>query len=144
MNPKIWHAIILGGIVIGIIGCFLPWGKLNPSLYYPWQDVRVGTLILSGIYTFASLMFAAIFQMVFIAKKKLYMVFPVLATALVALFILETWIGEPVACEYSSGGSYTVLYGAYVTLVGIVVVSATAFLYLAIAAEKQLNLGKSE
>jgi hypothetical protein len=89
-------------------------------------------------------MFAAMFQMVFMAKKKLYMVFPVLATTLVALFILETWIGEPVAYEYGSGGTYTVLYGAYVTLLDIVVVSATAFLYLAFTAEKQLNLGKSE
>jgi hypothetical protein len=143
LNLKIWNVILLGGIGIGIIGCFLPWGRVNPSFYYPWQDVRAGTWIFSGIYTLASLIFAATFKLFFMAKKKLYVNLVVLVTTLIAFFVLETWIRDPVVYEFGRDGTYTVLYGAYVTLLSVVAVSVTALLYLAVAAEKQLSLVKA-
>jgi hypothetical protein len=143
LNIRIVNVLMLTGIILGIVGCFLPWGRHNPSMYYPWQDVRVGTWIFSGIYTFVILMFAAAFQLVFMIKKKLYMVFPVLVAVLIALFISVTWVQEPVALEYGSDGSYTVLYGVYVTLLGVTSVAIMAILHLTITAEKQLRLDKS-
>lgn len=140
--------MLLSGIVVGIIGCFLPWGKLNPLSYqlpffwyYPTGEIRAGTWLFSGIYTLASLIFAGIFQLVFMSKKKLQMVFPVLAMTLIALSISGTWIAEPTAVEYHGVGTYTVLYGAYITSLSTIAVSATAFLYLVAVAEKQLGIG---
>lgn len=141
MKPKTWNAILFSGVVVGMIGCFLPWGKHNPTVFNPWQDVRVGTLIFSGIYTFASLVFATAFQLVFIIKKSPYALLAMLATTLVALFVSGAWINEPAANEYGLDGTYTVLYGAYVTLLSTVVVSATAFLHLVIIVEKQMRAG---
>jgi len=132
--------------MIGIIGCFLPWGQLNPPssplpifFYYPTGEVRTGTSLDSGVYTLIGLVFAALFQMIFTARKKLHTILPVLATMLTALSILGNWMCLP---AYGVG-TYRILYGAYVTLLSIAVVSATAFLYLTLNAEKRLSLGKS-
>jgi hypothetical protein len=144
LNLKIWDIVLVGSIISGIIGCFLPWGRQNPSYFNPFQDVRIGICIFSGIYTTASLIVAAIFQLVSMTTKKLYMVILVLVTTLVALFVLGAWIDKPVVQEYGLDGSYTVLYGAYVTWLSIAVASAAAFLHLAVTAEKQHSIGKLE
>jgi len=144
MRPKTWNAILFSGLVVGMVGCLLPWGKHNPTLFNGWQDVKVGIEIFPravGIYTFASLVFATAFQSVFITKKSPYALLAMLATTLIALFASGVWINEPVANEYSPDGTCTVLYGAYVTLLSTVVVSATAFLYLVAIVERQVRAG---
>jgi len=93
----------------------------------------------SGVYTFAGLIFAALFQLIFTSRKKLYMILLVLVTMLIGLSILGNWMYWP---AYDDVGTYNVLYGAYVTLLSIAVVSATAFLYLTLKAEKHLSPGK--
>jgi len=129
LKLNIWDVALFFAVVAAIIGCFLPWGKLNPSPYDPSQDVRVGTWLFPGIYTSASLVFATIFQLVLMIKKKPYVILAVLATTLVASFVTGTWILHPTAREYGLGGTYTVLYGAYITLVSSLVASAMAFPY---------------
>ena len=129
MKLNIWEVALFFVVVVAIIGCFLPWGKLNPSPYNSSQDVRVGTWLFPGIYTLASLVFATIFQSVLMIKKKPYVILAALAMTLVASFITGTWILYPTAREYGSGGTYTVLYGAYLTLASSLLGSATAFLY---------------
>jgi hypothetical protein len=142
LKVKVWDVVIIGGIIIGIIGCFLPWGRLNPSQFQPGQDVRAGTVILSGIYTFMGLTTAAMFQLVFMVKRKVYMIFVVLISGLVALFVSGSWILQPF--EYGGSGTYTVLFGAYAALLGAIAVSGMAFLYIAATAEKQRSLSKSK
>lgn len=137
MNLKAWNVILFSGIAVGLIGCFLPWGIHNQ---WP-EDMRVGTWLFPGILIFASLIVAAAFQLFFLVSGKAYMILAVLLTALVGFFVLVSWIGEPVANEYGVGGFYTVLYGAYVNLLGIVdvVISAAAFLYFTVMKDEQVQ-----
>jgi hypothetical protein len=60
---------------------------------------------------------------------------------LIALSVLGKWMYWPAA--YDGYGDYKVLYGAYVTLLSMAVVSATAVLHLTLKAEKHLSPGKS-
>ena len=149
MNIRITNALMLSGIIVGIVGCFLPWGRNNLSpFYHPWiflypqLGVEPEIEAAAGFSTLISLIFGAIFQLVSIIKKKLYMIFPVLAAVLIALYASATWTQGAVAAELN--GTYTVLYGVYVTLLSITGVAAMAILHLAVTAEKQLSLGKSE
>lgn len=137
MNLKIWNVVLFSGIVVGLIGCFLPWGIHNQ---WP-EDMRVGTWLFPGIFLAASLIVAAFFQLFFLVSGKSYVILAVLLTALVGFFVLVNWLGVPVANEYGMGGFYTVLYGAYASLLGIVdvVISAAAFLYFTVMKEKQVQ-----
>ena len=141
MNLKVWNVILFSGIAVGLIGCFLPWGQ-----HVFWQDIRVGIRIIPGIIVFASLIVAVVFQLFFLISGKSSMILVVLCTALVGFFVLITWIGDPVAREYGSSrflvllpNFYTVLYGAYVTLLGIVdvVISTLGFVYFKMIRGKQ-------
>jgi hypothetical protein len=138
MNLKIWNVILFSGIAVGLIGCFLPWGK-----HVFWQDIRVGTWIIPGIFVLASLIVAAVFQLFFLISGKWSMILVILLSAIVGFFILGMWVVNPVANEYGSEygipNFYTVLYGAIVTLLGIVdvVISTVGFLYLRVIREKQ-------
>jgi hypothetical protein len=135
VNLKIWNVVLFTGIVVGLVGCFLPWGIHNQ---WP-EDMRVGTWIFPGIFLFLSLIVAAVFQLLFLVSGKWYMILAVLLIALGGFGFLVNWLGEPVANEYGMGGFYAVLCGAYVSLLGIVdvVISAATFLYFTVMKEKQ-------
>ena len=135
MNLKIWNIILFSGIVVGLIGCSLPWGIHNQ-----WgEEMRVGTWLFPGIFILWTFIVAGVFQLLFLVRRTPYMILVTLLTTLLGFVILVTWIGRPVANEYGLGGFYTVLYGAYVSLLGIVdvVISAAAFLYFTVFKEKQ-------
>lgn len=136
MNLKMWNVILFSGIAVGLIGCFLPWGKLGYV-----GPVRVGTTwLFPGFLIVVSLILAAVFQLFFLVSGKSYLILVVLLTGLVGFFISIMWIGNPVANEpWGYRSFYTVLYGAYTSLVGIVdvIISAAGFLYLKVIREKQ-------
>jgi len=141
LKVKDWDVLIIGGIIIGIIGCFLPWGR--PSTFPYNGGLGTGVSFLSGIVTFFGFLSMAAFQLVFMFKRKVYMVKVVLGSGLVALLFSGNWILPLFPFEYGGSGTYTVLYGAYVTLLVAVAVSGMAFLYIAATAKQQLSLSRS-
>jgi hypothetical protein len=140
LKLKVWDVLIIGGLIIGIVGCFLPWrGRDSMPL---WVYFEAGTMIFPGTYTLMCLISAAMFQLFFMIKRKVYMIFVELISGLVALFVSGNWILQ--SFEYGGSGTHTVLYGAYVALLGAMIVLGMAFLYIAATAKKQLSLSKSK
>ena len=144
LKVKAWDVLIIGGLIIGTIGCFMPWFED----IYRWCGMcppfRIGFSFIPGSFTFYVLLSVAVFQLVFMLKRKVYMIFAVLASGLMALLISGNWILNPVEkLGYFGTVTYTPLYGAYVTLLGALIISTMAFVYIAATAEKQLSLSKS-
>jgi len=151
---KVWDVLAIAGVIIGIIGCFLPWGINFPTTRHPEQYVVAGTSLASGIFALIGLISAVMFLLIFTSKRKAYMVFAVLTSGLVTLIISGNFIQYP---SYHIGNRFipipirppggilppTALYGAYVTLIGALTVSGLAFLYIAATAEKQRRLSRS-
>ena len=144
LKLKVWDVLIIVGIIIGIIGCFLPWGGFNSPSWFPELEPKTGTDFLSGIYTLYGFTSVAVFQLVFMLNRKVYSVFAVLILGLVTLSISGNWILHPDHYGYGRLIPYTVLHGAYVTLLGALIVSGMALRYIAATARKQLSLSKSK
>jgi hypothetical protein len=144
LKVKAWDVLTIAGIVIGTLGCFLPWGGYTSPFWFPELEPKTGTYFLSGIYALYGFISVAVFQLIFMLNRKVYGVFAVLILGLVALYVSGNWILHPDHFGYGILTPYTVLHGAYVTLLGALIVSGMAFLYIAATAKRQLSLSKSD
>lgn len=142
MEVKAWDLPIIFGIILGIIGCFSPWGgHSGGSFGLPLPDPKVGTEFLSGIYCLYGFISVAVFQLVFMLKRKVYSIFAVLILGLMTSIISGNWLLNAdrlwFNTWYSGSLPYTAWGGVYMTLIGAMIVSAMAFLYIAAAARKR-------
>jgi len=139
--------MIILGIIGGIIGCFSPWGgHSGGSFGIPLPDPKVGTEFLSGIYCLCGFISMAVFQLVFMLKRKVHSVFAVFILGLVTSIISGNWILNATNFWFGSWyyGSipYTAWGGVYMTLLGALTVSVMTFLYIAATARQQLRMSK--
>ena len=100
-----------------------------------------GAGLLPGFLTFLGLLSVAVSLRVFMVKRKVYMIFVALASGLMVLLISGSWILNPVGLTFFGTVAYTPLYGAYVTVLSVLIVSEMVFLQIVTTAEKQLSLG---
>ena len=138
------NILVLTGLAVSIVGCFLPWAEFrwssNQLVVYPETEIGMGLSL--GVISFFGCTFAAFFQLVHQAGKRARFALAILLGSLIAMTCSGTWISELGAFEHSYG-VYTTLYGADVTLLGSIIASATVTLFFTVKAEKTALLAQN-
>jgi len=126
------------GIIVGAVGCFLPWTdcRILPSDVFMYA--RLGFGVNLGFLALIALIFAGFSQFISMTQGKQYTLFFTFIGGLVGLWATEEWIGQPGAFEPYSWVPvvFTALYGAYVTFAGTLLASAGITLSLTLKAER--------
>lgn len=147
-SAKILNTAIIIGIALGIAGCFLPWAQLDsihaPFFLWSGPETRTGIWIFLGIYALIGLVFTAAFQTIFMVTRQSDSALIALMGGIGALFCAGAWILNPGTLEVTTA-SYSALYGAYVTLLGTIIVTSALLLSVTLGAERTvLSVQKSQ
>lgn len=136
---------VITGLVLSILGLFLPWGK---ERYLPWYGVVrgyvLGIELWLGTQVFVGCIVAGVCSFFYVTREKKYWLVPVWLAGLFAMYSTLVWIVNPNAATLHWGWvevhsfrlvsnpgyiEETVDFGAYMSLIGSFIISSSAFVW---------------
>jgi hypothetical protein len=149
LSPKrIFTLLILAGIVLDIVGLFLPWIAGSPVEQY---GISVGDMLgINIFFGWAALfwcVFAAVFGVLFMIKPDKYLLsFIVICGILTTLCSLASIESPNTLWGGVSAFDYSTAYGVYVSLAGgiLVLIGATCHAYIGGIRDWIRNLGSQD
>lgn len=115
------------GLVLNLGGLFLPWGERKWILGIMGSDYFTGVKLTLGQIALVGCIVTAVSLSYHILRNQRYSLIFALLGELVTLICSLTWIINPGALIFSGWPVYyEALYGAYVTFIGSILVSANA------------------
>ncbi|HEY4674990.1 MAG TPA: hypothetical protein VIH48_02925 [Candidatus Bathyarchaeia archaeon] len=123
----------LVGLVLSVVGLFLPWTKEEwiPGAMGLSSDYLLGIELAVGQIALIACIFVSILLIFYVIRRQGYSLVFALFGGLFTMFCSLLWMVDPGALILSRFPVYyTVLYGTYVTFIGSVLISASATLAL--------------
>ena len=140
--------IILLGTSASLLGCYMPWGYTGniPLVNYvptSWTGIPY---IGMAAYTLVICVLTLFLTAVFVLKPRTYMASTVLFGSLAILLFSGTWIAFPsmrlveprLGLEWPNN-TYSLLYGAFITLTGAIIASLASVLQLYVAVRRPIK-----
>lgn len=140
--------IVLLGVSVSLAGCYLPWGYVGTILLYNYVPVsRPGIpYIKMAAYILPTCILTLFLSAIFILRPRRYTGLLVLCGSLATLSMIGAWIALPslriieprLGLEWPFN-TYSILYGAYVTLTGAIITSIASVLQLYVAVKRPIK-----
>lgn len=140
--------IVLLGTSVSLVGCYLPWGYVGniPLVnYVPTSRTGIPYITMAA-YTLPTCVLTLFLAAIFIVKPRMYTGLLVLFGSLTILFFSGAWIAlrslriiEPSLGLEWPFNTYSILYGAYITLAGAIITSIASILQLYVAVSRPIK-----
>ncbi|MCJ7719687.1 hypothetical protein MUO69_07145 [Candidatus Bathyarchaeota archaeon] len=125
--------LIVGGLVLGVLGLFLPWAEWSWIRgYMEWSPV-LGINIPLGVLSFVGWLIAVLSLVLFkVRKQELLLVLPMVGGIIIMICAFAGIVnpGTLFGMRLSGGFVYRASYGVYVSLIGGALTFAGAALAL--------------
>ena len=140
--------IVLLGVSFSLAGCYLPWGYVGTIPLYNYVPVsRPGIpYIIMAAYVLPTCILTLFLSAISILRPRWYTGLLVLCGSFATLSIIGAWIALPslriieprLGLEWPFN-TYSILYGAYVTLTGAIISSIASILQLYVAVKRPMK-----